>query len=118
MPKPQDINTEVLAAYDENERRERLINTKVGCALVVSLMPAGSLLDYFVYPDKLGLFFAIRLVCSATAAIICVFLFTELGRRSSKWLGVIVPLLPVIFIAQMIAVKEGFASPYYAGLNL
>src|ERR1051326_7047815 len=118
MPNPQDISQEVLAAYHENEQRERLINTKVGCALVITLMPAGSLLDYFVYPDKLGQFFLIRLVCSGTAAVIFAFLFTELGGRSSKWLGVIVPLLPVIFIAQMIAVKEGFASPYYAGLNL
>src|SRR5881394_2468684 len=81
-------------------------------------MPAGSLLDYFVYPDKLWPFLEIRLLCSAIAALIWGFLFTELGRRSSKRLGVVVPLLPVIFIAQMIAAKEGFASPYYAGLNL
>jgi len=112
------INPELLKAYRANETRERLINTKVGCALVVTLVPAGSLLDFFVYHDELRLFFVLRLLCSACAAIIWAFLFTDLGRRSSKWLGVIVPLLPVVFIAQMIAVKEGFASPYYAGLNL
>src|SRR5882724_5470964 len=94
------------------------MNTRVGCALVVFLMPAGSLLDYFVYPDKLWTFFALRLLCSATAAIIWAFLFTEIGARCARWLGVIVPLLPVVFVAGMIAVKEGFASPYYAGLNL
>jgi signal transduction histidine kinase len=52
------------------------------------------------------------------AGIIWIFLFSEAGRKSSKWLGVIVPMLPAVFIAGMIAVKEGFASPYYAGLNL
>jgi hypothetical protein len=40
------------------------------------------------------------------------------GRKSGKWLGIIVPLLPVVFIAWMIVVKGGFASPYYAGMNL
>src|SRR6185436_19391042 len=105
----QSIKPEVLAAFDSYEARERITNTRVGCALVVTLMPAGSLLDCFVYPDKVWPFFVIRLLCSATAALIWGFLFTELGRKSGRWLGVIVPLLPAIFIAQMIAEKEGFA---------
>src|SRR5258708_34417898 len=112
-PEPQ-----LLKAFKMYESQERIDNTKVGCALVVFLMPAGSLLDYFLYPEKLFAFFLIRLLCSATAALIWAFLFTEIGRRSGKWLGVIVPLLPVVFIADMIAVKDGFGSPYYAGLNL
>ncbi len=109
---------DVLKAFHAFEAHERIVNTKVGCLLVVSLMPAGTLLDYFVYPDKLWLFFKIRLVCSVSAGAIWAFLHTELGRRCGKWLGVIVPMLPAVFIAGMIALKEGFASPYYAGLNL
>jgi len=35
-----------------------------------------------------------------------------MGARCARWLGVIVPLLRW-FLAGMIAVKEGFASPYY-----
>src|SRR5947209_11071228 len=108
----------MLQAYKANEARLRLANTKVGCALVVTLMPAGSLLDYAVYPGRLGAFFGIRILCSVCAGVIWAFLFTQLGRRSSKWLGVVVPLLPVVFIAQMIALEGGFISPYYAGLNL
>src|SRR5438552_9754972 len=75
------INAEVLKAYHANEARERITNTKVGCALVVTLMPVGSLLDYFVYPDELWPFLGSRLLCSAIAALIWVFLFTEVGRR-------------------------------------
>jgi signal transduction histidine kinase len=112
------ITPEILKEFRAYEAQERIVNTKVGCLLVVSLMPAGSLLDYFVYPDKLWPFFEIRILCSASAGIIWGFLYTELGRRCSKGLGVIVPMLPAVFIAGMIAVKEGFASPYYAGLNL
>ena len=111
-------NKNILDAFLAHEARERSFNTKVGCALVVTLMPAGSLLDYYVYPDKLGLFFILRLVCVACAASIWALLFTQAGRKNSKWLGEIVPILPAIFIAGMIAIKDGFASPYYAGLNL
>ncbi|MGD1087278.1 MAG: ATP-binding protein [Verrucomicrobiota bacterium] len=115
QPKP---NAEIFKAYHDYETRQRIINTRVGCILVVLLMPAGSALDYFVYRDELRPFFYIRLICSAVAAMICAFLFTKTGQKNSKWLGVAVPMLPAIFIAGMIAVRGGFASPYYAGLNL
>ena len=105
-------------AFRSYIRQQRLVNTKVGCLLVISLMPAGSLLDLFVYPNELWPFFLLRLAASGAAGIILAFLFTELGRRSVGWMGVVVPLIPVVSIAKMIAEKEGFASPYYAGLNL
>src|SRR5688500_10261817 len=81
-------------------------------------MPAGSLLDYFVYPEQFRTFFGIRVLCSLAAGIIWLMLPADLGRGSTGWSGVIVPLLPAVSIAWMIAVEEGFASPYYAGLNL
>ncbi len=115
---PSNGDKNMRRAFEAYEAEERISNTKVGCALVVFLMPAGSLLDFFVYRDKLWLFFALRLLCSATAAAIWLLLYTELGRRSGRLVGLVVPLLPVVFIAAMIADKEGFASPYYAGLNL
>jgi signal transduction histidine kinase len=109
---------DIRQAFERYEAQARISNTKVGCALVVFLMPAGSLLDYFVYPDKIWQFFGLRLLCSAVAGVIWLLLFTEVGQRSGRLMGLIVPLLPVVFIAGMIAAKEGFASPYYAGLNL
>ncbi len=119
MNKPgSDANPELLAAYERYAADQRLINVKVGALLVVTLMPAGSLLDYFVYPDELGPFFVMRVICSLIAVGIWGLLFTSLGRHSSRYMGIVVPLLPVVFIACMIAMKEGFASPYYAGLNL
>ena len=116
--KSAHIDSELLRAFFAYEAQSRIANTKVGCALVVFLMPAGSLLDYFVYPGKLGEFLVMRLICSALGGVIWASLFTDFGRRASQGLGVVVPLLPVAFIAGMIAQTEGFASPYYAGLNL
>jgi signal transduction histidine kinase len=109
----------IRQAFKLHDAQQRIANTKVGCALVVALMPAGSLLDYFVYHEQVVWpFLPLRLLSSGLAAIIWAFLFTELGRRSTPWLGVIVPLIPVVAIAGMIAREGGFASPYYAGLNL
>ena len=115
---PQIDSADVLRAFHLYEAQTRVTNTKVGCFLVVTLMPAGSFLDFFVYPREFWPFFGLRLVCSAIAALIWAFLYTPFGKKNAKALGFLVPLLPVVFIAGMITAKEGFASPYYAGLNL
>jgi len=127
---PNNFETETLKAYRESEARQRITNTKVGSLLVIFLMPAGSLLDYMVYVykdplqfkdpfDKVLLpFFFIRIGTSFIATGILAFLFTEAGKKRAGFLGVAVPLLPVVSIAGMIAYVEGFMSPYYAGLNL
>jgi signal transduction histidine kinase len=112
------VEPAILEAFKGYEEKQRFTNTKVGCFLVITLMPAGSLLDYFVYPERLGTFFVLRLLCSLCAGLILGSLYTRAGRKHIQKLGIIVPLLPVIFIAGMIAIREGFSSPYYAGLNL
>jgi len=111
-------DSEILTAFRAQEAIQRVANTKVGSILVIVLMPAGSSLDFFVYPSQFKHFFFIRVICSMIAAAILAFLFTSAGRKSAGVLGVVIPLLPVVCIAGMIAVEEGFSSPYYAGLNL
>ena len=108
----------IQAAFRSYSAQQRLVNTKVGCALVVLLMPLGSTADYFIYPEKLSPFFWLRLACSAMAAIIWAALYTSKGKQISQWVGMIVFLLPVAFLAWIIAVTDGFASTYYAALNL
>src|SRR3954470_9529668 len=102
MDKSATLDAEILKAYKAYEEKQRIANTKIGCFLVVILMPAGSLLDLFVYPDKLGAFFILRLLCSACAAAIWIFLLSEARARGGRFLGVVVPLLPAIAIAGMI----------------
>src|SRR5258708_35593734 len=81
-------------------------------------MPLGSTMDSVFYPDKLWPFFGLRLACSSIAALIWALLYTRRGRRHSHWLGLAVPLLPVVFLAWIIAATDGFGSTYYAALNL
>src|SRR6266567_2838316 len=109
---------EFQAAFLANERQERLNTGKVASALVFFLMPAGIILDWFVYRKEVGFFLALRLGCSAFACVLWWLHTTSFGQRHYKALGLPIALLPAFFIAWMIYVQEGPASPYYAGLNL
>ena len=75
---------EMLRAFRAYEHQQRIANTRVGCMLVITLMPAGTLLDYFVYHDKIWPFLYLRLAASVAAGIILAFLYSELGKRSVR----------------------------------
>ena len=61
---------EFKQAFLDNERQVRINTGKLACALVVFLMPFGVLLDYAIYPDQVGYFLKLRLLCSILVAII------------------------------------------------
>ncbi len=86
--------------------------------LVVVLMPAGFLLDYFVYPEEVKFFFLLRIICSLLAMALWGLLSTSLGRRHFRALGMLWFILPSLFISIMIYFADGVNSSYYAGLNL
>lgn len=109
---------EFRAAYLVNERQERINTGKVAALLVCMLMPAGILLDYFVYPHKQVPFAIVRIGSAALSALIWYLYGLEFGRRFYKLLGLLVALLPALFMTWMIYETEGPSSPYYAGLNL
>lgn len=105
-------------SFFEYNRDVRISNSKAGCMLVVVLMPAGVSLDYFVYPDKLGLFFVLRMICSLLALILWGLLSMPFGHRHFRALGMLWFILPSLFISIMIYFAQGVESSYYAGLNL
>ncbi len=109
---------EAKQAFFAYNRQNRISNFKVGCMLVVFLMPAGAMLDYFVYPDYLELFFTLRMLCSFLALILWGLLKTSWGQRCFLLLGMLCFVLPSLFISIMIYRADGVASSYYAGLNL
>ncbi len=121
MTKNKELNLlsvkKAFVDFDQNARIER---SKIVCLLVITLMPAGTLLDYFVYPEKLWIIFQMRIFTSLIGIVILFFLKSSFAlkypRLSSK--GWNVMLMPTFFISCMIAITEGANSPYYAGLSL
>lgn len=115
---PLDRDPEFRDAFQVEDRRERLRIGKLGCVLVIFLMPLGSILDYAVYPDHAEEFLKLRILCSLITGGLLALHFTPWGERHVFWLGLPIALLPAAFIALMIARTEGHQSSYYAGLNL
>jgi signal transduction histidine kinase len=105
-------------AFQESERSVRIHNFRVACMLAFIFMPAGVTLDYLVYPEHLGKFFLLRLICSGFLLFIWWFVKTRYGSRIYVGLGLLLPALPSFFISWMIYETDGPQSPYYAGLNL
>jgi signal transduction histidine kinase len=119
MPnKPQVNESELRDAFTAYERRVRINNYKVGCALAFIFMPAGASLDYYVYPKQQVEFLKLRLLCSAFLALIWFLLKHEIGIKAYRLLGFLVAFLPLAFISWMIYATNGPNSPYYAGLTL
>ncbi|MDX6766200.1 MAG: ATP-binding protein [Candidatus Methylacidiphilales bacterium] len=97
----------------------RISTSKVGCLLAFVLMPAGTLLDHFVYPEMAGSFLFLRLICAALAGVLFLLLsWPAFARRWFRELGLSWFILPSAFICLMIYQSEGVRSPYYAGLTL
>jgi signal transduction histidine kinase len=109
---------EVLAAYRDYDREVSLNNIKVGCVLGMILMPAGFILDLFVYPDRWESFLVLRICSSLLIGIFLALLLTPFGRAYYRSLGIVLLLIPTASIAFMIYETDGPASPYYAGINL
>lgn len=94
-------------------------NSRVASLLVVFLMPAGILLDWVVYPERLLEFGVLRLISSVLALAVWLRLrAARLSPTETKLLCMGWWVLPAIFISWMIADTEGAGSPYYAGLSL
>src|SRR5439155_21895686 len=73
---------ELLAqAFTEYQNQQRVANAKVACVLAIFLMPRGSAVDCFAYPDELRAFFELRLLCSAILGMIWIFPSTRWGPR-------------------------------------
>ena len=105
-------------AHRANELQERIHTGQIASALVVFLMPAGVVLDYFVYREKLEPFFWIRLFGSALALVLWILHTSAFGKKHVRWLGLPIPFVPAFCIAWMIHLTGDMGSPYYAGLNL
>ncbi len=111
-------NPEFRSAFQANERQERIDTGKVACLLVIVLTPAGTSLDFFVYPHRVPLFLCLRLLCSALVVGLLYLHTTSFGWKNYRLLGLPIALIPAACMSLMIYIEEGANSPYYAGPNL
>jgi hypothetical protein len=119
---PTISNPDFAAAFAANERQERLRTGKIASALVVVLMPLGSVMDWLVYHPQRWDFLGLRILCSVLAAGLWYLHTTELGQKHYRRLGILIALFPAFFMCWIIAAAQGpltgANSNYYAALNL
>jgi len=110
---------ELERSFNEYERPIRIRNYKLGALLAAVFMPAGAVLDFFVYGwEGVVRFAPARILTTAFLAFVGVALIKFPQCRHYRALGFLVALIPLLAIAWMIYAEQGTASPYYAGLNL
>jgi hypothetical protein len=122
MPLEIKENSDLQRSFELYDRQVTIGNIQLGCLLGMVLMPAGLILDYFVYPNFIPLFYNLRILCSVLIGVFWLFVRSPIGRRHHRVLGVLLAMFPAFFISLMIGkttgATAGAASPYYAGLNL
>ena len=110
---------EAHEAYGRYTLLNTIRNSKVACALVMVLMPAGYVMDRIVFPPQADYFLMLRLLSSFLAGILLIALTrsykseTTIRILCAGWY-----LIPSVIICAMIAQTKGLDSTYYAGLNL
>ncbi len=109
---------EAVSPYHQELSAFRVTYSKAGSLTSIVLVLMGAGLDYSVYPDSFGKFFAARVLVAVMTAGILGVLLTEAGRQSVRVLTLVWLALPQIMIAWMISVTEGTASVYFVGLHL
>jgi signal transduction histidine kinase len=96
----------------------RLSNIRIALLLELPLMPAGGLLDWFVYPKQFVPFFELRCTCSIAILIVLLLLQSRWCKKLYPYLVHSWYVLPCLTMALMVGMSEGARSPYYAGFNL
>jgi len=115
---------EIRHEYEQYTDYVRVRNSKVACALVFVLMPAGVLLDRLDYGRfqngaLVREFLLMRLASSVLAALVFYGLTRpNLSKVQTRLLCMGWWVFPAFFMSWMIRETEGSLSPYYAGLNL
>jgi signal transduction histidine kinase len=111
-------SSDLQKSFELYDRQVTINNIQLGCLIGMLLMPAGVILDWFVYRESIFPFLKLRLACSALIGVFWLVVRSPAGRDRYRALGVILALIPAAFIAIMIGLTRGASSPYYAGLNL
>lgn len=107
----------LLDAYAEADAGVRLRHVRIALVLFLPLVSSFAALDWLIYPELFAAMLRIRLAVVVLFIGILALTFTPLGRHI-RAIGVVSAILAGISISWMVAISEGAASPYYAGLNL
>ena len=109
---------EIDRSYDESDRQTALGRIRAGVLLTFFVLPLGSFVDRFFYPEAWPHLLGIRFAFGTLMVLVGLLVYTPWGRRWHRALGVGLALFPAGCMAWIIHEQGRSQSPYYAGLNL
>lgn len=116
--KPAELSDFAWRLLQAEDRRFTLRNLNLIAALAAGMVTFFAILDYFAYPEFVGLFTAFRWTCVGIIMILLILLRSKIGKRYFKFFTVALPLVPAFIVSMTIFVSQDPASVYYAGLSL
>jgi signal transduction histidine kinase len=108
----------VRAQFAAESRERALRGARTAFVVAVPLIPFFGLLDLVIFPEQIGLFFALRLACVTALLGVLMLLRWSDGRRHPHAMAFLGVCVIVAMLDVMIARTGGVSSVYYAGLNL
>ena len=112
------INDNLLDTYESEDTFLRIRRFNLVCIISVLFVPAGSLMDYFLYPDLFWFFLTIRILVTSIVIILYLLNRTHNNRTKIIIATLFLILLHSAYISVLIYYSAGASSPYYSGLNL
>ena len=110
-------NPEILKAYEELNHREYIRNAVFGSIVSIPLNLSCSVMDYYMYPDKMWAFFKLRVLCGLVTALVWAW-FKSPHPCHRRIFGIAWFMGPLMMIFWMLYALPDPLSPYYAGLNI
>jgi signal transduction histidine kinase len=108
---------EILRAYEDLNHREYIRNAMFGSIVSIPLNLSCSVMDYYMYPDKMWAFFKLRVLCGLVTALVWAW-FKSPRPCHRRVFGIAWFMGPLMMIFWMLYALPDPLSPYYAGLNI
>lgn len=109
---------ELKREYGVSNTELRIQRSRIGCIVTIIALPAGSSLDWIVYPEALKELSFIRYTA---LLVICVIFYAHRASWFKKNITITdfaMPFVVTLAMCSMVATTEGISGPYYAGLCL
>ncbi|WP_455383316.1 HD domain-containing phosphohydrolase [Salinispira pacifica] len=111
-------NEELAAAFREETRQRVAHDTRWGVLNTLFMYPIFIPLDFLVYPNAAPTFVLIRLAVVGLSIAVHFVMLMPFPRRHARLFGIFAYLYCTLSIVLMVHLVDGYASPYYAGINL
>jgi len=108
---------EIHEAYQELNHHEYIRNAVFGSIVSIPLNLSCSVMDFYMYPDKMWDFFKLRVLCGLVTALVWAW-FKSPRPCHRRIFGITWFMGPLMMIFWMLYTLPDPLSPYYAGLNI